>query len=889
MADARQIQMRKECIEKISYSLGRQITPAESAKMLADIKSCMVQARNANPEQWATLSLQERSDAAAKLYKESKKIEAEKIKQRAYLTVQAQKRIENRLRFHRSRGYKGYSAGVQVLQEVDRLVKAAQSDATEGFLEALDGKQKGVLGLVEDRTLQRQVVRETYGEDTGSQIAKDIAEEYRKSSQGLVDRFNRAGGSMGKLEHYIPQTHSVSKLLRAKEILFNTPAYKQIGSIVARTWKGVSNFDQSKAAWVAYVAPRLDRSNWIDINGNPMTDGDYYRALGDVFDTIVTDGQVDFDTSMVSGQHGRGGAGRANRGDQHRMLHFQSAEDFLEYQQIFGDGTIFLNMLGGLKRTAKDCVLLESLGPNPNNSVRGLSRVCGAEVANSIKQTAGQIKLWSDLKNGVSEYFFNRVWGTLNGDATCPALGKEGIAALSAGARNLEVVGKLQSTMLSSISDIPSYFISAHMNKISALTAATNLIRAWGKNSRAIASRGGLMADAIASNIQRFGQNSLGAGWTGMLANATMKLSLLDAFTNGVRRASMINMMGMMADVVKYDWKGLTGYQKRSLERIGVTEKDWWIWSHAKPFEQDGARYLTRDDIREVDLEAIRGDELNQLTSPDALTQRDLDHAVTTYMAFIQDESGIASLAPDLTTRSIPNIAGNAGTFWGEVVRNLMLFKSFPIGFMRRHLERMSDLAQTEGQASRVKYAASIFVMSTLAGAISVQLKALAAGRDFQDPTSQDFWLQAMSVGGGAGFLTDILVAGLDGENAYGSPNFLRFMGPVVGTVLDTFDVGKSYYNEFKDELNGGLYNRTSTADSKALRLIRGHAPFVNLWYLKGIFDRAIYNDLMEATSPGYNARVQTWAIRNLGQEYWWDPQEIIPSRLPGIATAPRD
>ena len=880
---AQKMQMKKECIEKVSLALGRQVTPAEGSEMLANVRAAMLSVKRADPTAWESMSRQERIEASMKAYQESVKAQAEKIKQRAYLAVLAQANVERSLATHRARGYRGYSAGLQVLSEVDRRVQAAQAEAVSDFLVQLDGKQKGLTGLFEDRDFRNDVVREVYGVDSGSQIAKDVAKAWNEKSEALRLRFNAAGGNLGKIENYIPQTHDTYRIRHAAQVLKGD---SKVGMVVKDTGNYFGSkllrrqfqntAEQNRSSWVEFVMPMLDRERYIDLNGNRMGDDDLKDMLNRVFDTITQNGAQDFEGSVVAGQS----AGRANRGDQHRALHFKDAESFLKYNDAFGHGTIFDSMVGSIRRTAKDTELLESLGPNPNNTVRGVERVCQADADKRHGQTQGIPETVLAFKAGVSGNFFKAAWSTLNGDASAVEPSREVIAGLFGGARNIEVFSKLQSTFLASISDIPTYFISAGLNKVPVLTATRNLVLAWGKDSRDIAARAGLMADALASNLSRWGANNVGSGWTGMLANATMKYSLLDAYTNGVRQASMINMMGTMADLVKHDWNSLEAFQKTQLNRIGVTEKDWKIWQAAKPYEQGGARYLTRQDIREVYAPPVDGKSLS-LVPDDAPTEREIEHAVTSYMTFLRDESGMASLAPDLGTRAISNIAGPRGTFHGEIFRSFMLFKSFPIGFMRRHLERFNDLTTP---ADRLKYAAAIITSTTLAGAISVQLKALAAGRDLQDMESQDFWLQAASTGGGAGFVTDLIVAGMDGENAYGSPNVLRFLGPVEGSVLDAWDLGKSFINE----AGGGLYNRKSTTKAKALRFVRGHLPFVNLWYLKGIVDRAVYNDLMEAASPGYNARVQGWARKNLGQEFWWNPRKIVPKRAPRIAKHPK-
>lgn len=896
MANVQQMQMKKECLEKVSLALGRQVTPSEGSEMLANVRAAMLQVKKADPDAWASMTKTERIEAAVKAHQEGVKVEAAKVKQRAYQAVLAQANVERSIATAKSRGYRGYSIGVQVFEEVDRRVQAQQKLAENDFLVELDGKQKGITGLFEDKDLRNAVVKEIYGVDSGSKIAKDIARTFEKNSEALRQRYNGAGGNMGKIEHYIPQTHDSFRLRHAAAVLRGAGTVRMAagdwGNLISATVRrGPVELTtaENRTAWVNFIAPLLDRDQYIDINGNPMSDADYRAMLERAFDTITLDGTQDFTGSTVAGR----GASRANKGNLHRAMHFKDYKSFLEYHDKFGRATIFDNMVASLRQMAKDAELLDSLGPNPNNTVRGLERVCEADQSKLHGGSQGVPEIVIAAQAGVTQHFFKSAWGTLNGDASAVDPSREVVAMLFGGARNIEVFSKLQNTFISSLTDIPSYYVSARYNNVPMLTATKNLILSWvpkrvsnatgiGKDLREVAARAGLMADALASNLARWGATNVGSGWTGKLANATMKVSLLDAFTNGVRQASMLNLCGTMANVVRYEWGSLPRWTQVRLNRIGVTEMDWKIWQMATPYEAGGARYLTREDIRAVHKPPVADGELTlSETHP---TLREVEHAVISYQAFLRDESSIASLAPDLTSRTLTNIGGSRGTLGGEVARCFMLFKSFPIGFMHRHFERMCDLGRA-GE-SRTKYAATIITSTTLLGAIVLQLRALSQGKDFQDMSleNEDFWLQALSTGGGAGFLTDLIVAGMDGENAYGSPNFLRFMGPVAGTMLDSWDVAKTYYNE----AGGGLYNRQSSADAKALRFARGHLPFVNLWYLKGVVDRAVYNDLMEAASPGYIARMQKWSAKNTGQAYWWQPTEIVPERLPRMADAPK-
>lgn len=627
---------------------------------------------------------------------------------------------------------------------------------------------------------------------------------------------------------------------------------------------------------MSFIAPKLDRQKYLDLNGDVMGDADFYSMLRRVYDTIISDGDFDYDTSSVAGIAARQ-ASRANRGDNHRALFFKDADSFFAYQEAFGKDSVLDTAMGSLQRTAKDIALLETFGPNPNNMVRGLIRVGEAEL-NQGRLVMGK------FQNRLSMDYVGASWNVLNGDAGRVAPNRELFADIMQGARNLEVVGKLQSTTISSLSDTATYCISSGLYKIPVLRSVSNFFTSLGRNNKELMIRAGVLADTLSQGLTRWGVGHVGKNWTGMLANATMKVSLLDAWTQAVRRAAMKNMMGTLAGMVRTDWDHLDGYAKGALERVGVNERIWRIWGAAKPYELHGAKFLTTQDIRAIDWEGIKDGKLRKLVADNDITQRDIDAAATRLVSFLTDESGIASLNPDLFTRAAANMGLPKGTFYGEMWRCFMLFKSFPLGFMRRHLERMADLAKYRGKPSAVGYTAAIVTTTTLAGALTVQLKELLAGRDPQDMSldNKDFWLQAFSTGGGAGFLTDVIVSGLDGQNAYGSPNAVRFLGPVFGTVLDTFDVGKSYYNKWTNQGEGGLYTKDTTkADAKALRLIRGHTPFVNLWYAKGIFDRAIYNDLMEMASPGYLARVEKYSLKNKGSGYWWNMDKMVPQRAP--------
>jgi hypothetical protein len=75
---------------------------------------------------------------------------------------------------------------------------------------------------------------------------------------------------------------------------------------------------------------------------------------------------------------------------------------------------------------------------------------------------------------------------------------------------------------------------------------------------------------------------------------------------------------------------------------------------------------------------------------------------------------------------------------------------------------------------------------------------------------------------------------------------------------------------------------------------VRGHLPFVNLWYAKSAIDHAVMHSIQENLSPGYLGRMQQRAQQEFAQQYYWQPNsgDIFhgtmtgPERAPNLAKA---
>ncbi|MCX7146215.1 MAG: hypothetical protein NT042_08450, partial [Sulfuritalea sp.] len=551
-------------------------------------------------------------------------------------------------------------------------------------------------------------------------------------------RFNSLGGDVGKLDYgYIPQPHDAVRLIKA-----------------------------GAEKWSSDILPLLDRSRYLHEDGSLLSDPESAAMLTHAYETISTNGLNKIEPGKVSGT-----GMLANRHSDARVLHFRDAGAWLQYHAEYGKGSVFSAMQGHVSALSRDIALAEEFGPNP------------AVQASWLYDTA--------KKTGASDRFgiANSMWKVLSGEANHPVDVK--FAEVMQGARNLVSHAKLGFALISSINDFPSYFLTTGFNRIRHSDALMGFLRTFDGETKEYANRAGLVVNSLISDMNRFAEGNLGQGWTGTLANGTMKASLLEGWTNAIRRALSITMMGAYGKLSRGEWAALDAGDRWRMEAKGITETDFKVWKLAQPENWKGSAMLTKDSLRaisEADLQAA------------GLSNMDRNRALSRLLGAIADESEFASLGQDLETRAITTMGLQKGTLGGELVRSSMLFKGFSIAMISRHFGRVADQWRNGEHASAVAYSAGLITSMTILGAISLQLKDILNGKDPRnmDPTEGQhggkFWIAAAAQGGGMGIAGDLLYQAMGGQKSQsGVPTSVGVLsmlaGPVVGSVIDLGDV----------------------------------------------------------------------------------------------------
>lgn len=558
----------------------------------------------------------------------------------------------------------------------------------------LSDHSRNLIGQVRSRAQLADIVRELFGHDTGNLAAKEMADAWIRTAEMLRQRFNAAGGDIGKMERWgLPQSHD-SRAVRA------------------------AGFE----AWRAAIIDRLDWGRMIDRDtGLPFTADGRERLLQRIFETIRSDGW----NKREAGSMGQGAM--ASRHDESRFLIFRNADDWMAYQEAFGGGTAFDAMMGHIDAMSREIAAMEILGPNPNATVKWLK--------DSISRSAALDKAPNSKavdRAAAAEKQIDRLWDELTGASQRPE--HRGLALGFSALRSWQTSAKLGSAMLSAVSDMAFQFSTRRYNGLPQAGMIRDYVRLFRPGSREdqkLAVRLGLIAEEWSqrSSAQgRYLNEELTGEVSRRLAEGVLRVSGLSRWTQAGRWAFGMEFLGHITDESVKPFDRLDAPFRRALERHGIDAAGW-------------------DAIRATPLEMDRG---VPWLKPANVEDRALGDRM---MAMILQETDFAVPMADLRTRALINSVAPRGNPVGEIARSALLFKSFGISMLIKQSQRIME--QSAGNAGR--YAAGLVIGTTLMGGLALQLKALAGGKDPRPMDDPEFWGAAALQGGGFGIFGDFL------------------------------------------------------------------------------------------------------------------------------------
>lgn len=675
------------------------------------------------------------------------------------------------------------------------------------------------------------VVKEAFGVDTGDQAAKGFADAWSSTAEWLRERFNAAGGAIGKLENWgLPQHHDARALRNA-------------------------GLEQ----WKAFIRDRLAPEKMRHpLTGQPVTAGQLDDVLSKVYYEVTTEGWID--RQPLRQPFGKGAL--ANQHAEARFLVFKDPESWLQYQEAFGGGDPFSAMMGHVNMMARDIAAMEILGPNPNGTIEWMKQAITREAefasAGLKNRMAGKAERALDNARKANQRL-DAVWQSVRGALETPVDSRA--ANVMASMRTFITASVLGAAQLSSFTDVGTSAIARKFAGLGAKGTVHDIIRAMTPSTRREAVAAGLILDNAAHVFHtqaRYVGTLAGNQWIEYFADRVLTFSGLTPWTQAARHAFGLAFQTEAAKLAGQALGDLPSLFRDTLKRWGFTEHEWNLIRKARLYDAGKG------------VKMLRPNEIDQQISPQ-LAER--------WLEMIQAETEYAVPSGSHRSRTALRGEGRPGTFWGELQLSATQFKSFGAVYaflFGKRIHALMTSGERRQMAAGAAYAAGLLATGTLFGALGLQLKSIASGRDFRPMNSPDFWAAAMLQGGGIGIYGDFLFANI---NRYGGGFAETLAGPAVQHANDFWNLTAGNVVQ----LGGG---EKTNFGRELVRFARGNVPGSNIWYLRLAFERTVFDTLQWWLDPEAHRSFrhkQQFFRKQWGQDYWWRPGQLAPDRPPAL------
>jgi hypothetical protein len=499
---------------------------------------------------------------------------------------------------------------------------------------------------------------------------------------------------------------------------------------------------------------------------------------------------------------------------------------------------------------------MERLGPNPmatKEFIKQTIRKGAAGDAKAEDRVASQSKKIDELYN------------ILNGTNNQPINRK--LAVTMAGTRQLLQSAQLGAAAISALTDVNFNRIARQMNGLpqtKTLMQYLKLVSPLGAEEKGrLAVRLGLTAEGwstLAAAQMRYTGDISGPEVTRRIADFVMRASFLSPWTQAGRWAFGMEFLGKLADDAGKSIDELDPVFRKALERYNLGGEYWDIIRQTELYDYNGAKFLRAEDIE------FR-------TDIDPRLARDL---ATRIMAMVETETNFA--VPSTSIRGRAALTGDVqpGTIGGELVRSFAMYKNFGVTLVNTHIMRG---AATPGVKGKGRYFADLLISTTIMGALAIQLKEMSKGRDPRSMEDPEFWGAAFLQGGGLGIYGDFLFSDV---NRFDRGLAETIAGPVVG-----------FGNDLKNLTIGNITEAIQGEDTKAasemINFAARYAPGASLWYMRLGLERMVFDQAKLWADPKANQKMRRNVRkyqREYGQDYWWSPGQMQPSRGPEFDNA---
>lgn len=698
------------------------------------------------------------------------------------------------------------------------------------------GRGKGALGVhwKLDKADQYLLMQEAsnfangIGMTTGNKKMRALAEGYIKAMGNAVDKYNQLGGHMHKMQGwFMRQTHVKRKIMKVSEKEYLDDVLKNMP---------------------------LDRENIISYKtGQPMSELELQLMAQKHYVEMTKDGRGSLAPKKFV---------ESSNPSRSRIFKFKSFDDWYKYNEKYGESDIISSIFEHADKMGRDMAEVEILGPQPQTVLDNLIRYAEDAASKNKGSLKGldKAQVFYDVFKRKHNETANEVWANLN-----------------TGLRGLATAAYLTNTIFSAINDSATAYntarkvgmwggrpVARHVGNILKLGLGRKELNAF-LTRQGVVAEDSLFAAKAAS--KEAGDSLSGNGWIQILDDLVMRFQGLTQWTNAFRRSMVMETMAFFSENLGKSFDKLNPQFQTALRKYEL-DVYWDKITQATPETYKGSKFLTKDSLKDIDHElAMKYHEM---------------------LLSVMEDGVILSNIKATANALLGDAKSARGTLPREIKANLVQFKNFPIAVHIAHLygQLFEDNVNTRMFGMNVSpLTARLYNTVTFIGlavgisALSLQMRQIFFGKDPMDMTKPSFWREALFRSGGLGILEEPL----RDPSAFGTT--ITLSGPVGNMLSDSADLAIEGYGA----LTGDPDNDLST---ELYDYVKRYNIFGNLPYTKLAFQRLILQQMSENLDPGLRIRMdkrEKRRYKKTGQQYWWEPFEAEPDRMPDWEAAKID
>ena len=748
----------------------------------------------------------------------------------------------------------GARSSVAVLQNasVNQLIAGFNAKLRKNNLELLF--RDGLQGITEAET-QRRVTRtmaelnqqQTVTEQRLGQKPKvteknkdiiklaEIMEEY---SEMIRQKLNDRGANIAKMWGYIvKQSHDPYSVRNAANVLG-----KNLDDI-----KGGSNYNKNFKVWKDFVMQKLDADRTFANTNNIdefMTEA-FNSLVGNKY--LIADGASNSYGGKTSKDVAKGSKFK-------RVLHFKTPDDWFDYNDKFGVGNLKESFFSGIQTAGRNIGMMDGLGTKPLDNFE--------KIRFAVRKSLAKNEETADISSIASYTKFDKYMKVIDGSIY--TVEGFGLARYSAIARAIASMAKLGGATISAAADVGIYgsemrfqgrtFLGGMAEAMGSLLKIKNT-----KQKKDIAQMLGFIVDNTIYDMSARHQvgDNLSKGWSST-QRTFFKYNALAWWTNTLKEGSMLGMANYFARQKNLEFGKLNKQLQELFSMYDIDATKWdVIRKTAMEKADDGMEFINigmLDQITDADMKKILN--LDKVTESQLRIEKDKFKASVSGM--LLDRSIYAVIEPDARLKGDMTRGMLAGTPEGEAIRFMGQFKAFPFAIMAKVLGR--ELSYFKGpNVTKADYGrgfvgiVGLMITQGILGYVSMTAKDLLRGKGPRDPSNTKTIMAAFLQGGGLGIYGDVLFKEVRGSADVAA----AAVGPVLLTAGDVIAA-----------INYGIRGEGGKAGKAAYRTVSANIPFLNLFYIKAVFDYMIGFQMMETMNPGVLKRVEKRMKKDYNQEY---------------------